>query len=144
MRLVVDASVVVKWLFADPEREEHTALATALMSSIVQQKVPAVQPAHWLAEVGAVLARATPDKAEQDIVLLSALGLAVQDGPEILQRACRLAIDLNHHLFDTLYHAVALETESVLVTADEHYLVKARDVGRIMRLAEWSPAEQVF
>jgi len=111
------------------------------MSSIVQQKVPAVQPAHWLAEVGAVLARATPDKVEQDIVLLSALGLAVQDGPEILQRACRLAIDLNHHLFDTLNHAVALDTESVLVTADEHYLVKARDVGRIMRLAEWSPPE---
>ena len=28
MRLVVDASVVVKWLFADSEREEHTELAT--------------------------------------------------------------------------------------------------------------------
>ncbi len=141
MRLVVDASVVVKWLFANPEREEHTELATTLMSSVVRQKVPAVQPVHWLAEVGAVLARSAPDKAEQDIVLLSALGLAVQDGPEILQRACRLAIDLNHHLFDTLYHAVALETESVLVTADEHYLSKTRDIGRIMRLAEWSPAE---
>ena len=141
MRLVVDASVVVKWLFADPEREEHTELATTLMSSVVRQQVAAVQPVHWLAEVGAVLARSAPDKAEQDIVLLSALGLAVQDGPEILQRACRLAIDLNHHLFDTLYHAVALETDSVLVTADEHYLSKARDIGRIMRLAEWSPAE---
>ncbi len=141
MRLVVDASVVVKWLFANPEREEHTELATTLMSAIVQEKVDAVQPVHWLVEVGAVLARATPDKAEQDIVLLSALGLAVQNGPEILKRACRLAIDLNHHLFDTLYHAVALETESVLVTADEHYLFKARDIGRIMRLAEWSPAE---
>ena len=141
MRLVVDASVVVKWLFADPEREEHTELATTLMSAIVRQQIPAVQPIHWLAEVGAVLARATPDKAEQDIVLLSALGLAVQDGPEILQRACRLAIDLNHHLFDTLYHAVALETKSVLVTADEQYLFKARDIGRILPLAEWSPAE---
>ncbi len=141
MRLVVDASVVVKWLFANPEREEHTELATTLMSSVVRQQVAAVQPVHWLAEVGAVLARSAPDKAEQDIVLLSALGLAVQDGPEILQRACRLAIDLNHHLFDTLYHAVALETDSVLVTADEHYLSKARDIGRIMRLAEWSPAE---
>lgn len=141
MRLVVDASVVVKWLFADPDREEHTELATTLMSAIVRQKVPAVQPVHWLAEVGAVLARATPDKAEQDIVLLSGLGLAVQDGPEILQRACRLAIDLNHHLFDTLYHAVALETDSVLVTADDHYLFKARDLGQIIRLAEWSPRE---
>ena len=138
MRLVVDASVVVKWLFANPEREEHTELATTVMSSVVRQEVPAVQPVHWLAEVGAVLARSAPAKAEQDIVLLSALGLAVQDGPEILKRACRLSIDLNHHLFDTLYHAVALETESFLVTADEHYLFKARDTRSIMRLDEWT------
>jgi predicted nucleic acid-binding protein len=48
-----------------------------------------------------------------------------------------LAIDLHHHLFDTLYHAVALETESVLVTADGRYLAKARDLGQIMHLAEW-------
>ncbi|MEN8166587.1 MAG: type II toxin-antitoxin system VapC family toxin [Pseudomonadota bacterium] len=141
MRLVVDASVVIKWLFADPEREEHTERATTLMSAIVRQQVPVVQPVHWLAEVGAVLARMTPDKAEEDIALLSVLDLAVQDGAEILQRACQLAIDLNHHLFDTLYHAVALETESVLITADEHYLAKARDLGRIMHLAEWSPEE---
>ena len=141
MRLVVDASVVVKWLFADPEREAHTELATTLMSAVVQQKVPAVQPIHWLAEVGAVLTRATPDQAEQDIILLSTLGLSVRDGAEVLPRACRLAIDLNHHLFDTLYHAVALETESVLVTADEHYLSTATEIGRIIHLAKWSPTE---
>ena len=140
MRLVVDASVVIKWLFADPEREEYTQRATTLMAAIVQQEIPAVQPVHWLAEVGAVLARVTPDKAAQDILLLSAFGLAVQNGPQILQRACRLSIDLDHHLFDTLYHAVALETESVLVTADEHYLHKARNLGRIIHLAEWSAA----
>jgi predicted nucleic acid-binding protein len=111
------------------------------MSAILRQEVPVVQPVHWLAEVGAVLARTTPDKAEQDIVLLSALRLPVHNGPQVLERACRLAIDLNHHLFDTLYHAVALDTESVLVTADEHYLFKASDTGRIMHLAEWSPPE---
>jgi len=140
MRLVVDASVVIKWLFADPEREEYTERATTLMAAIVRQEIPAVQPVHWLAEVGAVLARVTPDTAAQDILLLSAFGLAVRNGPEIFQRACRLAIDLDHHLFDTLYHAVALETESVLVTADEHYLRKARNLGRIIHLAEWSAA----
>jgi predicted nucleic acid-binding protein len=137
VKLVVDASVVIKWLFADPEREAHTQQATNLMSAIVRQGIPAVQPVHWLVEVGAVLARMTPDKAEQDIVLLNALDLKIQHGPEILQRACRLAIDLNHHLFDTLYHAVALETDSVLVTADDRYLAKARDLGQIMHLAEW-------
>ncbi len=40
MRLVVDANVVVKWLFADPGREKHTELATMLMSAIVEQKFP--------------------------------------------------------------------------------------------------------
>ena len=55
MRLLVDASVVVTWLVADPEREKHTELATTFMSAIVQQTVPAVQPVHWVGEVGSVL-----------------------------------------------------------------------------------------
>lgn len=56
----------------------------------------------------------------------------------MIQRACRLSIELNHHLFDTLYHAVALETaDTVLVTADWHYLDKARHLGRIISLEEW-------
>jgi predicted nucleic acid-binding protein len=42
----------------------------------------------------------------------------VSDGPELLQRACRLSNELSHHLFDTPYHAVALDTDSVLVTAN--------------------------
>jgi predicted nucleic acid-binding protein len=65
----------------------------------------------------------------------------VSDGPEILQRACRLSIELNHHLFDTLYHAVALHTDSVLVTADAQYLNKAAKLGNIVSLADWVSAE---
>lgn len=141
MRVVVDASVVVKWLFADPQREEFTQRATALMGGVVQGRVLAVQPVHWLTEVASVLARATPGQAEKDVGLLCALSLPVSDGPEILQRACRLAIELEHHLFDTLYHAVALETDSVLVTADAQYLNKAGKLGQILHLADWVPAE---
>jgi predicted nucleic acid-binding protein len=141
VRVVVDASVVVKWLFADPQREEFTQRATALMGGVVQGRVLAVQPVHWLTEVASVLARATPGQAEKDVGLLCALSLPVSDGPEILQRACRLAIELEHHLFDTLYHAVALETDSVLVTADAQYLNKAGKLGQILHLADWVPAE---
>jgi predicted nucleic acid-binding protein len=141
VRLVVDASVVIKWLFADPQREDHTRLATKFMSAVVRRSMAAVQPVHWLAEVAAVLARATPDQAEQDVGLLSALALPVRDGPEVLQRACRMARELDHHLFDTLYHAVALETGSTLVTADEHYLNKARHLGQVLNLAEWPGAD---
>jgi predicted nucleic acid-binding protein len=52
-----------------------------------------------------------------------------------------LSIELNHHLFDTLYHAVALHTDSVLVTADAQYLNKAAKLGNIVSLADWVSAE---
>ena len=50
--------------------------------------------------------------------------------------ACDLAIRLNHHVFDTLYHAVALLTsETTLVTADRRYFDKAQSSGRILLLS---------
>ena len=111
------------------------------MADVVGGRVRVVQPVHWLAEVAAVLARVTPGQAEEDIGLLYALSLPVRDRPEILQRARRLSIDLDHHLFDTLYHAVALDTDSVLVTADAQYLNKAARLGHIVHLADWVAAD---
>jgi predicted nucleic acid-binding protein len=100
-----------------------------------------VQPVHWLAEVGGALARLSPKTAEEDVTMMQALGLPASDEPAILRRACRLAIDLHHHLFDTLYHAVALETaNATLVTADRRYFDKAGRLGRIVDLAAWQTA----
>jgi hypothetical protein len=49
-----------------------------------------------------------------------------------------LAVELKQHLFDTFYHAVALEyPDGVLITADERYLGSARAKGRIMALMDW-------
>jgi predicted nucleic acid-binding protein len=48
-----------------------------------------------------------------------------------------LAIDLGHHLFDTLYHAVALESEACLVTADDRYHRKAEALPGIRHLRDW-------
>jgi predicted nucleic acid-binding protein len=51
----------------------------------------------------------------------------------------QLATELKQHLFDTYYHAVALETpDAMLITADERYFRAARDTGRITLLADWS------
>ena len=62
--------------------------------------------------------------------------LRVRNDGEVYRTACRLAHELQHHLFDTLYHAVALETEAaVLVTADSRYWRKARRFGAIEPLA---------
>lgn len=140
MTLVVDASVVVKWLLNDPERESETEQATSLMRWVIEGHASVIQPVHWLLEVAAVLSRLSPESAEEDVAMLQALELPVDDAPETLVRACRLSIELQQHLFDTLYHAVALEAvDATLVTADERYLVPGNKIGRISSLADWRP-----
>ncbi len=138
MSIVVDASVIIKWLLQDPEREAGTDRATQLTESVVKGDLPVLQPTHWLIEVGAVLARESPATAADDITMLRALELPVTDEPKVLQRGVELGIELKQHLFDTFYHAVALENEDgVLVTADQRYLRAAQSKGRIIDLMDW-------
>ena len=141
--VVLDASVVVKWIFADRAEEAHTLQALQLLQHIKESRVTVVQPPHWLAEVAAVIVRLEPERARQAVSLLHALEFPVVTDVEAYQKACELSASLKQHVFDTLYHAVALtEPGAVLVTADEQYYRKAHRVGRIVRLKEYSLASQ--
>jgi predicted nucleic acid-binding protein len=136
--VVIDASVILKWLLEDPAREPDTDKALALVESVVRGKLEALQPVHWLAEVAAVAARLTPQTAVRDVEMLAALEFPTTDDPNVIRRATSLAIETNHHLFDTLYHAVALEHEdAILVTADDWYYKKAERHGTIAALRDW-------
>lgn len=139
MTVVVDASVIIKWLLQDPQREAVTEKATQLMESVTRGDRSALQPPHWLTEVGAVLARESPETAADDVIMLNALELAATDDPLVLKRGVELAIELKQHLFDTYYHAVALETpDTTFITADKGYLRVARAKGRIVYLMDWN------
>ncbi|MGB7990857.1 MAG: type II toxin-antitoxin system VapC family toxin [Candidatus Methylophosphatis roskildensis] len=138
MRRVLDASVIVKWLLRDPEREGQSAEARSLMQAVAAGEVEVLQPPHWLAEVAAVMARLSPGTLATDITDLYALDFEVAGSLAIYQRATDLAVKLNQHVFDTLYHAVALESaDCTLVTADLRYLRTAREQGRIVGLEHW-------
>ncbi len=138
MIVVLDASVVLKWLLEDPAREPDTEKALAVVESVVLGRLEVLQPVHWLAEVAAVAARLTPQTAVNDVEMLSALEFPTTDDPNVIRRATTLAIETNHHLFDALYHAVALEHEdAILVTADDRYFGKAERYGRIAALRDW-------
>jgi predicted nucleic acid-binding protein len=56
----------------------------------------------------------------------------------VLRRAADISIALNHHLFDALYHAVALQEGATLVTADTAYFGKAKDLGSVELLADFA------
>ena len=86
---------------------------------------------------GAVLAREKPADALSDLKDLMAVEFESATEPVVYEAACKLALRLGQHLFDTLYHAVALHTPgATLVTADKRYFRRAKDVGRIALLAD--------
>jgi predicted nucleic acid-binding protein len=136
--VVLDASVILKWLLEDPVREPDTEKALALVESVVRGGLEVLQPVHWLVEVAAVAARLVPQTAVSDVEMLAALEFPTTDNPNVIRRATRLAIETNRHLFDTLYHAVALEHEdALLLTADDRYYKKAERYGSIASLRDW-------
>lgn len=137
MRLVIDASVIIKWILIEPDREPNTQEALHLLRDLQESRIEVLQPVHWLTEVAAVLSRIRPDTAERAIDLLDTFELSTANDTVTLKRASRLAAELNHHLFDTLYHAVAFEHDACLLTADDTYFRKAEKLGRIMPLAAW-------
>lgn len=139
MKLVVDASVALKWFFHERAGETDAAAALDILQCVVDQRHSLLQPVHFKTEVCAVLAREMPDRMEAHLGHLRALALECRDDDLIYRRAMQLSSRLNHHLFDTLYHALALETDgAVLVTADEAYYRKAAALGRVQPLSSWS------
>lgn len=140
MICVVDASVAVKWFVAGDWalREDDVEPAQALLLSTVGGRVQLLQPPHFLAEVAAVLARLTPQSALRHVADLADLDIAWAGPTEALAGAVDLATRLDHHVFDTLYHALALATPgAVLVTADRRYFDKARALGQIRWLPDF-------
>lgn len=138
--VVVDASVAVKWFLSFKPDEDDADRALKILRQVALGALTLVQPPHFIAEVAAVLARLKPAEAQDDLLDLLNIERRTIDRPEVHATALELAIRHQHHLFDTLYHAVALHTPgAVLVTADRRYFDKARHLGQLA----WLPDFQV-
>jgi predicted nucleic acid-binding protein len=115
VKLVVDASVSVKWFMWDVQTEPDADVANALLLAVTDGEHQLFQPPHWKAEVLSVLARHRPDKMADTVVRLDTLKRAGRnwltlDLPDDTYKlACELSHRLNQHLFDALYHAAALK-----------------------------------
>jgi predicted nucleic acid-binding protein len=139
MIVVVDASVALKWFVRFSPQEEDAAAALAIFEQVVRGELKLVQPPHFVAEVAAVLARLKPVDAAADVRDLLMIEHTTLASPALYNQALQLALRHQHHLFDTLYHAVALQTSgATLITADKRYFDKAKPAGRIAWLAHWT------
>lgn len=137
IKLVVDASVAVKWFVRDTNEEKDVTSAVDILIDIGKNNIELIQPPHWMAEVTAVLARLQPDMTDDAIDLLDAMEIPTSAESNVYKLASHLATELNHHLFDTLYHALALHENAMLITADHRYFRKSINHGSICMLADF-------
>lgn len=70
---MVDASVAIKWFLNFREDEEHCRQALEILACIGDGRVRMMQPPHFLAEMGAVLAREKSADALSDLSDLMAV-----------------------------------------------------------------------
>jgi predicted nucleic acid-binding protein len=117
MRLVVDASVALKWVLSQPGTEVALALRTEEL----------VAPALWLAEAsnalwrGVRLGELTLGEAAEFLDELIKAPVASLPIEPHLQAALALAVELQHPIYDCLYLALALRQDCHVVTADRRF-----------------------
>jgi predicted nucleic acid-binding protein len=116
MRLVVDASVAVKWFV----REVHADAAKRCFDRSHELSAPDL---IW-PEFGNVLwkkvrrGELAAEEARGMLADLRGFPLAVVDGKPLIERAFDLAQALGSTVYDSLYLALAIDTGACLVTAD--------------------------
>jgi predicted nucleic acid-binding protein len=115
-RLVVDASVAVKWFLPEPHSEEALGLLDGKRELLVPDLL-------W-AEVGNVLwkrwrqGELSEDAADGILQDLRKLPLAVHPSDEIAGVAWSFATRLGRSFYDSLYLALAANQSCSMVTAD--------------------------
>jgi predicted nucleic acid-binding protein len=139
MRLVADASVAVKWIFHDTPGEIDAARALSILDGVRNGSIELVQPEHWIIEIAQVAILKAPERAKVLMDALRSLPFELIHSWDILDKAMELSARLKHHLFDAIYHTVALEHDAVFVTADDRYFAKAYRLGHIKMLTAFAP-----
>lgn len=126
--VVVDASVAVKWVLDEP----GSAWARALPGSGAQLLAPDLLPT----ECGSVLwrmartGRIDPAMLERFWSRIGATPLMTcGTGWREADAAMRLAMRLDHPIYDCLYLALALERGAALATADRRFLTVVGRTG---------------
>jgi predicted nucleic acid-binding protein len=122
--LVVDASVAAKWYLPE-SREELTDQALALLNKYEKNEVQFVVPDLFYAEIASAIwkavrgGRVSRAFGDQALVLLTQREFATIPSLKLLDQAFQIATDHAQNVYNSLYVALAVQTNSQLITADE-------------------------
>ena len=121
---VIDASVAAKW-FLPAKGEPFADRALLLLDQYSKGRIQFVVPDLFWAEFGNILwkavrqQRCTKRAAEAAIASLKQRNLPTVSSIVLLHRAFEIATLFDRTVYDSLYIALAVETNSEVITADE-------------------------
>lgn len=143
--IVPDANVVIKILHHEPDSE----MAQNFLAACVTKKADILVPEHFLYELINVAHRlgiAIEQVLQLFEVMQGSVLTVVIPQPSTWLLAEKIA-DAGHEksgfpsMYDSIYHSLAIQSESVFVTADSRHYAKAERFSCIRLLQDW---ESVF
>ena len=119
MKFTVDASIVVKWYMA----ERHSEDAWLVLAHRIERYAPDFLLVEF---ANAVWKKARQGEVADPRPYLGEIpelreAIDLRPGTGLVERAARLAVDMDHPVYDCLYLACAEATGSTLITADRKF-----------------------
>ncbi len=142
--IVLDSNVFAKLLVS----ESDSALARQLVRAIQSEAVPVVLPSlfvYELVQVGRYHELDTQSVLDFMDTQLLRNWLVVEptrDDWKVGQEISSRGNDRSGYpaMYDSIYHAIAIERQGCFITADRKHFSKAKDFGSIVLLPQWQRA----
>jgi len=143
--IILDASIAVKILHEEPD----TKIAQGFLEACTTNNAPVVVPEHFLYELVNVCQKLGVEVSNAlkffDVMKGSILTVVTPDRSSWLL-AEKIAREGHQKsgfpsMYDSIYHALAIESKGVFVTADKRYFVKTGKFAHISLLSGW---ESIF
>ena len=121
---VVDASVAAKWVLP-PRDEPLSNEALSLLRRYIKEEVRILVPDLFWVELANILWKAARQRrcsastAQSALSHILELGIATVPCTGLLENAMHIALRFDRSAYDSLYVALAVSSDSTVVTADE-------------------------
>lgn len=141
LRLVVDANVFIKIFVLEPD----TQTAREFLSFCNQHAIQLIAPSLFKYEVIGVCVqkKVDMDKLLKGLAIYLQRALKLQEPTasdwQLAYQICQSGHNKSGYpsIYDSIYHAMAINQNSYFITADNRHLIKAKQFGHIGLLEHW-------
>lgn len=142
-KLVIDSSVIVKWLHE--EDEQYLVQANRILSDLQNNDTVLIAPELAKYEVGNALLsgkKVLPDEAEVLLKSLYTLPIRfVTESPEIATETYKIAQETKTTYYDASFMSLAKQLDATLITDNVKHQGKAADI-KVLPLSDYSRSSE--